>query len=133
MDREFTGIDREYQAVKDFQEAFGHPVADKPTYMKGGRAVDRIRWMQEEILEFWEAEDVVGQADAMIDLIYFALGTLVEIGVKPQAIFDIVQNANMAKLHKDGKPRYREDGKIIKPDGWVTPEPQIRDHILGGE
>jgi predicted HAD superfamily Cof-like phosphohydrolase len=36
----------------------------------------------------------------------------------------------MAKLFPDGKPRYREsDGKIIKPDGWVAPEPKLKSEI----
>ena len=57
--------------------------------------------MLEEINEFLDAvkeQDIVEQADAMIDTIYFALGTLVEMGVQPEQLFDIVQHANMSKL-----------------------------------
>lgn len=49
----------------------------------------------EEIAEFLVAPDIYEQADAMIDLIYFALGTLVEMGIKPDELFDIIQKANM--------------------------------------
>ena len=35
----------------------------------------------------------------------------------------------MAKLFPDGKPRFREGGKILKPEGWQAPEPQLRAEI----
>ena len=118
-------INNEYKMVKDFHKAFGHPIADKPTEMKFGRKATRRRWMTEELDEFLVARDIYGQTDAMIDLIYFALGTLVELGIPPAEVFKVVQDANMAKLH-DGEPKYREDGKIIKPEGWQPPEPKIK-------
>ena len=71
-----------------------------------------------EFLEASEKQDIVKQADAMIDTIYFALGTLVEIAIEPDELFYIVQNANMSKLWPDGKPHYNEMGKVIKPKGW---------------
>lgn len=57
--------------------------------------------MLKEINEFLDAvkeQDIVEQADAMIDTIYFALGTLVEMGVQPEQLFDIVQHANMTNF-----------------------------------
>ena len=123
-------INNEYEMVKDFHKAFGHPVADKPTEMKFGRRVARRRWMTEELDEFLVARDVYSQTDAMIDLMYFCLGTLCELGVPPADVFKVVQDANMGKLH-DGKPKYREDGKIIKPEGWQPPEPKIKEIIDG--
>ena len=63
----------------------------------------------------------------MIDLIYFALGTLVEMGVKPKKIFDIVHNANMNKLWEDGKVHCREgDNKVLKPPTWEDPFSKIK-------
>lgn len=85
--------------------------------------------MLEEINEFLQAsekQDIVEQADAMIDTIYFALGTLVEMGIEPDELFYIVQNANMSKLWADGKPHYNEMGKIIKPEGWENPHPKLQ-------
>lgn len=114
-------MNKEYEEVKKFQKAFGHPYSDKPTLLTYERALKRYRWMLEEINEFLEAsknQDIVEQADAMIDTMYFALGTLVEMGVKPDKLFYIVQEANMSKLFSDGKPHYNEMGKVIKPDGW---------------
>ena len=121
-------INQEYEMVKDFHEAFGHPVANKPTVMSFGRKNIRRKWMLEELDEFLDADDIYGQVDGLIDLIYFSLGTLVELGVPPAEVFKVVQDANMAKLH-DGKPKYRDDGKIIKPEGWQPPEPKIQEVI----
>lgn len=78
-----------------------------------------------------KTEKVIGQADALIDAVYFIGGTFAEMGIEPQPLFDIVQAANMAKLGSDGKPIIREsDGKIMKPEGWVAPEAQLEAEIL---
>ena len=120
------GMNKEWEAVREFHETFKHPVADKPVFMKEERAKARYAWMLEEINEFLEAEEVVEQADAMIDTIYFALGTLVEMGVKPEALFEIVQEANMSKLWADGKPHFNEMGKTIKPEGWQDAHEKLK-------
>ena len=66
----------------------------------------------------------------MIDLIYFALGTLVEMGIKPDELFDIIQKANMEKLGEDGNPIYNpKDGKIMKPKHWEDLAPKIKAYI----
>lgn len=77
--------------------------------------------MLEEINEFLEADEIVEQADVMIDVIYFALGTLVEMGIRPDKLFEIVQSANMAKLLPDGKPHYNAEGKTIRLRNWEDP------------
>lgn len=124
---------KQQEQVKQFHLAFGHPVSDKPISLTMERAKARMDWVIEEVNEYLEAVekgDVVGQADALTDAMYFILGTADENGIDLEPIFDIVQNANMAKLFPDGKPRYREsDGKVIKPEVWVAPEPQIQAEI----
>ncbi|WP_063562894.1 hypothetical protein [Paenibacillus sp. O199] len=75
---------------------------------------------------------LIGQVDALIDKKYFAEGGLVETGVIPDAIFNYVHQANMAKIWDDGKPHYDEYGKIIKPPNWekdFAPEPKIEKEI----
>lgn len=121
-------MNKEYNEVKKFHEAFGHPVAKEPTILSRERAEKRYAWMLEEINEFMEAtknRDIVEQADAMIDTIYFALGTLVEMGVFPDELFYIVQEANMSKLWSDGRPYYNDMGKVIKPQGWQDPHSKL--------
>lgn len=122
-------MNKQWNDVKDFHKAFNHPHSDKPVLLDVERVKARTAWMKEEIDEFNEATTLDGQADAMIDLIYFALGTMVEMGVQPDALFNIVHEANMSKLWEDGKPRYREDGKVIKPATWVAPEPKLREAL----
>ncbi len=80
-----------------------------------------------------DEERLVGQADALTDELYFNQGSFVLLGVEPTPLFDIVQQANMAKLGADGKPIIREsDGKIMKPEGWEenwAPEPKLRAEV----
>jgi len=121
---------KQQQQVKEFQVAFNHPIASTPTFMDKKRAEARMSWVKEEVDEFLESDNVIDQADALVDALYFILGTAVEIGVDLEPVFDIVQKANMAKLWSDGKPHYRElDGKVEKPEGWQAPEPQIEAEI----
>ncbi|MFR9523246.1 MAG: HAD family hydrolase [Rikenellaceae bacterium] len=121
---------KEWNDVREFHEKFGHPAPEVPTLIDRKRALSRAKWMNEEVAEFLVAEDIYEQADAMIDVIYFALGTLVEMSLEPDELFAIVQRANMAKLFPDGKPHYNpKDGKVIKPEGWEDPTPKLRAYI----
>ncbi len=118
-------INNEWNKVKEFHIKFNHPTSNKPTFIERQRAEKRAKWLIEETEEFLESETIVDQADAMIDLMYFALGTLVEMGIEPEELFDIVHNANMNKLFEDGKPHYDSDGKTIKPKNWKDPKQQL--------
>ena len=125
-------INNEFNMVKEFHIKFNHPVSDAPKILDMDRVEKRYSWILEEINELKEAtknNDIYEQVDAFIDVIYFALGGLVEIGVPPANIFEIVQNANMSKLW-DGKPKFREsDGKVIKPPHWEDPHNKIVEAI----
>lgn len=122
-------MDKAYELVREFHRAFNLPLREAPGLLSQERAQRRCAWMREEIEEFLEAQDVSDQADAMIDLIYFALGTMVEMGVKPQELFEIVHRANMDKLFPDGKPHYNAYSKVIKPDTWRDPKPLLDEAI----
>lgn len=122
-------INKEWYSVLEFHESFDHPLKSSPTLMGEERKDKRYKWMLEELNEFLESDTIAGQADAMVDLIYFALGTMVEMGIKPEKLFTIVHEANMSKLWEDGKPRYNEDGKVIKPKAWVDPEEKLVEEI----
>lgn len=126
------GLNDTYNEVKAFHKAFNHPIKHKPTMLTLDRASVRMSWIEEEVDEFIQAvedKDIVEQADAMIDVIYFAIGTLVELGVEPQQLFEIVQKANMSKLWEDGKPHYKNDGKVRKPLSWIDPHPLLKNEI----
>ncbi len=123
-------MNKEWSDVREFHDKFGHPAPQEPKMIDKKRALSRAKWMNEEVAEFLVAEDIYEQADAMIDVMYFALGTLVEMSLEPDELFAIVQRANMAKLFPDGKPHYNpKDGKVIKPEGWQDPTPQLRAYI----
>lgn len=124
-------MNQAWEKVRQFHKAFSvAPEPATPTALSKERVAKRANWMEEEIREFREATSIVEQADAMIDTIYFALGTLVEMGVKPEELFDIVHHANMSKLWEDGKPRYcQSDGKVIKPPTWQDPQPLLTEAI----
>jgi predicted HAD superfamily Cof-like phosphohydrolase len=124
------GIDRAWEDVRAFCLAFGYPAPEAPELLHADSVERRAAWIEEEADELREAETVADQADAFIDIIYFALGGLVNIGVRPERLWDIVQAANMAKLWPDGRPHLRPgDGKVIKPDGWQDPRPLLEAEI----
>lgn len=123
------GLNKQWEMVKAFHLKYNHPVGNSPRKLDHERVIKRYKWMMEEIDEFKSAKDVCDQVDAMIDLIYFALGTLVETGVKPEKLFSIVHTANMNKLWPDGNPHYDEDGKTIKPKSWEDPYYKIKEAI----
>lgn len=108
--------------VRDFHLTFGHPAPRVPTLQSADRAHKRGGWIVDEVNELREASTLVDQADAYIDIIYFAVGGLVELGINPSPLWDIVHLANMAKRQPDGTVLRREDGKIIKPEGWTPPD-----------
>jgi predicted HAD superfamily Cof-like phosphohydrolase len=116
--------------VRAFHEALAPElVAHKPRLQSYDRAKARHDWLVEEATELLEARTISAQADAYIDSIYFAIGGLVDLGIDPQPLWDIVQAANMAKVWSDGKVYRRPDGKVIKPTGWVDPGPLIEAEV----
>src|SRR5262245_36710203 len=118
-------LDQPFMQVREFHVAFNHHCPEKPRFLPEDRVAKRYNWMLEELEEFRKATTIHDQADAMVDLMYFALGTLVEMGVKPGSLFEIVHEANMKKLWPDGKVHYAPDGKVIKHPSWQPPEPQL--------
>jgi predicted HAD superfamily Cof-like phosphohydrolase len=113
-----------YNDVKDFQIAFGLNVGTEPEFPGDAERRLRIKLLREEFEEYLEAEkddDLVEVADALADIIYIACGTAVSYGIPLDRVFAEVHRSNMAKL-VDGKPIRREDGKILKPEGWTPPD-----------
>lgn len=119
-----------YQMVREFHQTFKHLARRHPTPLPKPERITRMMFLWEEMIEFALAEDIVGQTDALADMLYFIYGTFVNIGVDPERILTAVHAANMRKLWADGQPRWREgDGKVIKPPGWTGPEMAIAAEI----
>ena len=90
-----------------------------------------INALYEEVHEFEEGHSIVDQADALIDLIYFAAGGLTRMGfpaVASMVMFKAVHKANMRKC-KGRKPTREHELDAVKPDNWVAPEGAIADVI----
>lgn len=114
--------------VRTFHLAFNQPAPERPTIQPLAAAEKRGEWIRDECDELDRARTLVDQADAYLDIIYFGIGGLVELGLDPHPLWEIVHGANMAKLH-NGKPCYHPDGKVKKPEGWVAPEPQLKAEV----
>lgn len=113
--------------VRQFHDAFGikngsEPIANIPK----DQIELRHRLMHEENEEYLEAAlngDIVEVADALGDQLYILCGTILKHGLQHKIVevFEEIQRSNMSKLDKEGKPIYREDGKILKSDQYFRP------------
>tara|TARA_Y100000385_G_C13079026_1_gene632915 strand:+ start:1283 stop:1675 length:393 start_codon:yes stop_codon:yes gene_type:complete len=114
-------------AVEKFHDAFGIDNNHTPTTELSDKDIDlRHRLMQEENDEYLEAaknKDLVEVADALGDQLYILCGTILKHGMqhKIEEVFEEIQRSNMSKLDADGKPIYREDGKVMKSDLYFRP------------
>jgi predicted HAD superfamily Cof-like phosphohydrolase len=114
-------------AVHEFHTAFGLGINDAPVANIGeDRNLLRFNLMKEENEEYFEAAqngDLVEVADALGDMLYILAGTIIEHGMQHKIVevFDEIQRSNMSKLGEDGKPIYREDGKVLKGPNYFKP------------
>lgn len=123
------GLSEAYRDVHEFHRVFDHPRNFTPTMQPHSRKEARADWIDEEVRELREASTLFDAADAYLDIAYFAIGGLVEMGVNPGELWRIVHGANMAKVQPDGSVKRREDGKIIKPEGWTPPDEDLKAEI----
>ena len=111
--------------VTDFHMATNTPVCPAPKVPTDDRVMLRVDLVKEEYSEVMLAIDrdnLVALADGLADLIYVCVGTALEYGIPLDKVWDEVQRSNMAKVDpRTGLVRRREDGKILKPDGWQPP------------
>ncbi|WP_144665813.1 nucleoside triphosphate pyrophosphohydrolase family protein [Dokdonia sp. Hel_I_53] len=115
-------------AVTLFHDTYGLDKELKPTAsLPKSKNELRYQLMKEENEEYLEAAnagDLVEVADALGDMLYILCGTIIEHGMqeKIEEIFNEIQRSNMSKLGKDGKPIYREDGKVLKGPNYFKPD-----------
>ena len=120
-------IKKPIQAVIDFHNAFGLAVEQNPK-ANLPNAISKLRFdlMKEENEEYLAAakeNDIIEIGDALGDMLYILCGTIIAHGFqdKIESIFDEIQKSNMSKLGADGKPIYREDGKVLKGPNYFKP------------
>lgn len=76
-----------------------------------------------ELVDAVAADDKVEQLDALIDILVVTLGAIRAAGWDGEAAWKEVMDTNFAKVDPEtGKVRKREDGKVLKPEGWKAPE-----------
>lgn len=121
-------IKNELNAVAKFHDAFGIESADSPSVdIQDQTILLRYNLMKEENEEYLEAaqkNDLVEVADALGDMLYILCGTILSHGMQHKItdVFKEIQRSNMSKLGPDGKPIYREDGKVLKGPNYFKPD-----------
>ena len=134
---------RWFDQVKAFTEAMGQPVGapmDKKADDGGSLLMFRYNLLDEEayevareLLDFEDTgaliapkypEDINKAAltKELVDLLYVTIGMAVTFGLPLCEVFERVHQSNMSKLGEDGKPIYREDGKVMKGPNYQPPE-----------
>lgn len=79
--------------------------------------------IDEEVKELKDSTTRVDDVDALIDIIVVTIGALQSIGVDVEGAWKEVMATNFAKIDPEtGKVRKREDGKVLKPEGWTPPD-----------
>ena len=124
--KEFT-LNEAIEAVETFHNAFGIENAEEITANPEKTDLElRFNLMREENEEYLEAAkegDIVEVADALGDMLYILCGTILKHGLQDKIadVFREIQSSNMSKLGADGKPIYREDGKVMKGPNYFKP------------
>ncbi len=82
-----------------------------------------IKEENEEYLEACKNKDIIEIADALGDQLYILFGTILKHGLehKIEEVYDEIHRSNMSKLDENGKPIFREDGKILKSNLYFKP------------
>lgn len=121
-------LQKQIAAVKEFHDAFGIENNHTPTAdisLEGALLrYELIREENEEYLEACREGNLTEIADALGDQLYILCGTILKHGLQYviEEVFDEIHRSNMSKLGADGKPVYREDGKVLKGPGYFKPD-----------
>lgn len=114
------------EKLKEFNQTYGVEYSETPKLLETKDYLLRYDLMKEEVSEYLEAcreNDLVGIADALGDELYILLGTIIAHGMGDiiEKVFNEIHSSNMSKLGADGKPIYREDGKVLKGPNYFKP------------
>lgn len=118
--------------VRAFRVLMNLRIPTTPTALEPEQKQHHAMLLQSELNEFTSSGDVIGQADGLFDVIYVALGGLVELGLTDTQIlagFTEVQASNMTKVQDSGLPLVNDGtiapdepiGKVLKTHNYVRP------------
>ena len=113
-----------FEKVKQFMQTFGQEVKTKASFSDEKTNKLRLDLITEELEELknaMESKDLLEVADALTDILYVTYGAGHAFGINLDKCFDEVQNSNMSKLGKSGKPIYNESGKVMKGPDYFKP------------
>ena len=116
-----------FEKVIQFMNTFGQEVKSKPDWPDVTTKHLRVDLIEEELEELKEAivaDDLVAVADALTDILYVTYGAGAAFGMNLDVCFHEVHSSNMTKVGPDGKPVYREDGKVMKGPDYREPDLQ---------
>ena len=114
-----------FEKVGDFMEAFGQEVLYMPTLPDFNLAALRLDLIEEEVQELRDGlgkKSMLEIADALTDILYVVYGAGHAFGLDLDDCFHEVHSSNMTKLGADGRPLYREDGKVMKGPNYREPD-----------
>ena len=114
-----------FQKVKTFMQTFGQDVKSSPAFSTDKINNLRYNLIKEELDELKQAldnKDLLEVADALTDILYVTYGAGHAFGIDLDKCFDEVQNSNMSKLGRDGKPIYNDAGKVMKGPDYFKPD-----------
>lgn len=117
---------KQLQQLWDFHSVYNSTRNTEPTLLDSDTYILRYNLGKEELVEYLNAcndGDLVEVTDALADQLYILLGTMISHGMQNiiEDVFDEVHRSNMSKLGEDGKPIYREDGKVLKGPNFTPP------------
>lgn len=111
--------------VSVFLHACGQRYPNAPDPQVSELAELYKKLIKEETEEFWEAEatsDDAEQLDACFDMIWVIVGYMKARGWDCEQAWDEGAKSNLSKIDPvTGNVIRREDGKILKPEGWKPP------------
>ena len=113
-----------FESVRKFMKTFGQEIKEKAGFPNDKITSLRYDLIKEELGEFKEAidnKDIKEVADALTDILYVTYGAGHAFGINLDECFKEVQNSNMSKLGKDGKPIYNDYGKVMKGPNYFKP------------
>ena len=114
-----------FEKVGLFMKTFGQEVKLNASFSSDKINKLRIDLIEEELEELKDAiskKDLKETIDALTDILYVTYGAGHAFGVNLDKCFEEVQNSNMSKLGKDGKPIYNENGKVMKGPNYFKPD-----------
>lgn len=116
-----------YEDVAAFHERFGLTYNGKPRLLDSATIRFRLKFLEEELMEFRVSaisDDMPGMADALVDLVYVAMGTAYMMGLPWQPLWNEVQRANMSKVRAGSADESKRGSSldVVKPEGWKGPD-----------